>query len=460
MSGPQASASGRVADWTLPDRDVAIIDASSLAVSYARGLMNIVMAIGVRPGDGQVTVVGTDAVNEIRFEPNLKGRFVRVELARFAPELPAAAQIIDLNAGHLDYSDSQIAAQSDPATASQALRDRSIGDPRAIAWRGDGTRGYVAGMGSNNVVVIGPAGERLAPLDDSSSAAIGVGPGPTGLVLDSASARLYVLERFGAAVSWIDLATEQVVGRRYFHDATPEPVRAGRRFLYDTRSTSGLGHVSCASCHVDARMDRLAWDLGDPSGDVVALDPAVHNLAMGGFIIHPPLHFGPFHPMKGPMVSQTLVDIIGKEPLHWRGDRAGIEAFNGAFESLLGDDVMLSPTEMQQLKGFLATLTFPPSPASQPRQLAAYLVAAARPCGEREIRPGRGNAAPARQCDARARVLPAAAPDAVRVRLLDLPHVAHRNECAGDAVGQRVRALAGGPERRESVRSRLCRRSN
>ena len=46
----------------------------------------------------------------------------------------------------------------------------------------------------------------------------------------------------------------------------------------------------------------------------------------------------PFDPQKGPMTTQTLQDIIGKEPHHWRGDRDGIEAFNGAFESLLGDD--------------------------------------------------------------------------------------------------------------------------
>ena len=31
--------------------------------------------------------------------------------------------------------------------------------------------------------------------------------------------------------------------------------------------------------------------------------------------------FQDFHPMKGPMTTQTFQDIIGKEPLHWRGDR-------------------------------------------------------------------------------------------------------------------------------------------
>jgi hypothetical protein len=29
------------------------------------------------------------------------------------------------------------------------------------------------------------------------------------------------------------------------------------------------------------------------------------------------------------MVTQSLQDIIGREPVHWRGDRPGIESFNG-----------------------------------------------------------------------------------------------------------------------------------
>ena len=79
----------------------------------------------------------------------------------------------------------------------------------------------------------------------------------------------------------------------------------------------------------------------------------------------PGLNTGPFsqfHPMKGPMVTQTFMDIIGKEPLHWRGDRKGIENFNGAFVGLLGDDTQLTPAQMQEFENFLATLSFPPNP--------------------------------------------------------------------------------------------------
>ena len=59
----------------------------------------------------------------------------------------------------------------------------------------------------------------------------------------------------------------------------PEVIRQGRPHLYDTHETSGLGHLSCASCHVDARMDRLAWDLGAPDGAPDLLAEASRQLS-------------------------------------------------------------------------------------------------------------------------------------------------------------------------------------
>jgi hypothetical protein len=76
--------SGRVPGWDLYDHDLAFIDASTLEVYYATGLMNICMALGVNPATGQVTVVGTDGTNEKRFEPNVNGTFVRVRSAQGA----------------------------------------------------------------------------------------------------------------------------------------------------------------------------------------------------------------------------------------------------------------------------------------------------------------------------------------------------------------------------------------
>ncbi len=340
VSGTHAVFSGRPSGWDVPDRDLAIIDASTFQVRYARQLMNLCMALSVRP-DGRVTVIGTEAHNEVRFEPNVQGRFLEVRLAEVDPSAPGTSTITDLNP-HLDGS---------VPTLPQSERDKSLGDPRGIVWNASGSRGYVTGMGSNNVLVIDANGSRTSP-------PIEVGQGPTGLILDEARGQLYVLNKFDATLTVIDTNTEAPIAVIPFFDPTPLEIKAGRPHLYDTHETSGLGQIACASCHVDARLDRLAWDLGDPAGSKKSVDG--QNLGMG----FPELsdNFIDFHPMKGPMTTQTLQDIIGLEPLHWRGDRDGIEQFNGAFQSLQGDDEVLAAQEMADFKSFLASITYPPNP--------------------------------------------------------------------------------------------------
>ncbi len=336
VSGAKAERSGRITGWDMPDHDVAVIDSSSLAVSYVNGCMNMCMALAVQPTSGKVTVVGTDATNHIRFEPNLRGSFVRVNIAEIDDAKVRPLVIEDLNP-HLDYQSSNVP---------QVERDRSIGDPRAIAWHPDGTRAFVVGMGSDNVIVINDGLARLGQVE--------VGQGPTGIVLDSIGSLAFVLNRFAGSISTIDTASLQEVARTPFFDPTPAAIREGREYLYDTHFTSGLGQASCASCHVDARIDRLAWDLGDPSA---SMQNFIGNCDQKG---REPCES--YHPMKGPMLTQTMQDIIGKEPFHWRGDRLGIEAFSPAFEALLGDDEPLSSEDMALLKAFLATIRFPPNP--------------------------------------------------------------------------------------------------
>jgi len=62
------------------------------------------------------------------------------------------------------------------------------------------------------------------------------------------------------------------------------------------------------------------------------------------------------------MTTQTLQDIVGKEPHHWRGHRLGLEQFANAFHSLLGGDAPLPPVDLQEFEDFLATISFPPNP--------------------------------------------------------------------------------------------------
>jgi YVTN family beta-propeller protein len=335
VSGTNAALTRRVSGWDLPDRDLAVIDASNFSVRYATGLMNICMALSVNPASGRVAVVGTDAINETRFEPNLNGVFVRVKLALVDPAT-LAKTVGDLNA-HLDYMS---------PTVPPAERDKSIGDPRGIVWTSDGSRGYVAGMGSRNLIVIDAEGNRLRPLP------IELGEGPCGLALDEARQRLYVFNRFSSSLSVVDTATETVIGAVPLFDPTPLAVAAGRRHLYDTRRTSGLGQASCASCHVDARMDRLAWDLGNPAGELSSQ-----------WVNHQgTLVTNSYHPMKGVMLTQTLQDIIGHEPFHWRGDRPDIESFNTTFTNLQAAAGGLTASEMRELRDFLGSIRFPPNP--------------------------------------------------------------------------------------------------
>lgn len=318
--------------WGLHDQDVAIINASSLGVTYARGLMTTVMDVAVRP-DGTVTTVGTESTNQVRYEPVVNSIFVRVNMASFSPAAPTSVTTTDLNP-HLDYATRTLPAPQ---------REASIGDPRSLEWLPSGAKGYVAGMGSNNVAVIDAAGARLARVD--------VGQGPTGIALTSS--RAFVLNRFDGTVSTIDTTTDTELSRVSFFDPTPAAIKTGRPMLYDTHRTSGLGQASCGACHIDGRNDALAWDLGDPSGTVKT--------------VNQPCRQGPgncraWHPMKGPMITQTLIGTTSGVALHWRGDRENIAAFNVAYTGLQGLDALPTTTEMQDFTNFLATVRFPPNP--------------------------------------------------------------------------------------------------
>ncbi|HRK33667.1 MAG TPA: hypothetical protein PLJ47_03645 [Candidatus Hydrogenedentes bacterium] len=367
ITGNKANLSGRYLGWDLIDRDVAAItnlNAPVPTVTYANRLMNICMSLAVNPATGDITVVGTDGTNEVRFEPVIRGTFLRVNLGIVDSSNLANTNVIDLNAAHLAAAQPGGVDPYETSSVPQTERDKSIGDPRGIVWNSAGTRGYITGMGSNNLVVVDQNGDRLA-----LGATTELREGPTGVVLSADESILFVQNRFDGSISVVDTTTLVETANVPYFDPTPSDIKTGRKHLYDTHKNSGLGQIACASCHVDSRMDRLAWDLGDPSGSVKLLSgtgsPPQHNLGAGipGLLAGGTSPaFTNFHPMKGPMTTQTLQDIIGKEPFHWRGDRDGLEEFNDAFMFLQGDDTDLTPQEMQEFEDFLATIHFPPNP--------------------------------------------------------------------------------------------------
>jgi YVTN family beta-propeller protein len=341
IRGTNAAFTGRLPGWDMPDHDLAIINTPNFSITYATGLMNICMAVAVNPASGKVAVVGTEALNSIRFQPVLFGTFIRVHMAQVDPAALTNA-IVDLNS-HLTYQVPQV---------SDTDRDKSIGDPRGIIWSSDGSRGYVTGMGSDNLIIIDAQGNRAG-----INPAIHVGQGPTGMALDETHQRLYVYNRFDGSISTVDTAGQTVIATLQMFDPTPQQIKLGRPFLYNTHMFSGLGQLACGSCHVDSRFDRLAWDLGDPT-DVINTTP--RNTVDVSTLVSTS-----FHPMKGPMTTQTLQDIIGHEPFHWRGDRDGIEKFDVTFTNLQAGPVGITTNQMLEFKNFLATVRFAPNPFRQ-----------------------------------------------------------------------------------------------
>jgi hypothetical protein len=96
--------------------------------------------------------------------------------------------------------------------------------------------------------------------------------------------------------------------------------------------------------------DGLVWNLGNPLAAFVP--PPITN----------PLGLEGFDPQKGPMVTQSLRGMTSTEPLHWRGDRADITAFNGAFVSLMGHGAPLPDSLMTAFADFVMPLVYPPNP--------------------------------------------------------------------------------------------------
>lgn len=336
VSGEHAAHSGRVVGWTLLDHDVARLDLATGSIGYIQDLMNLNMTLAVRP-DGQLGVLGSVAHNRIRFEPRLRNRFVNFELAR----VDSAGQV------HRHNLNPQLPAAGQPVSA--RLRAQGFSDPRALVYVPDRKRAYAVGQGSSTLVELAYDGARNTPARQLRLPA-----GPAALVWSSAAGRLYAYSRFAPTLSVIEPAALKLSGSVALEDPLPPDLRQGQALLFDSHLTSATGHLACASCHVDARTDRLAWDLGDPSAAMLPFDQYCQTALAA------PCE--DWHPMKGPMLTQTLFDIVGKEPHHWRGDRSGLQGFAATFVALQGLEQAPAAERIDQLRRYLAALVLPPNP--------------------------------------------------------------------------------------------------
>ncbi len=361
--------------YTVRDHDVAEIEVYSLEVArYLEGAGTHLFDLLPDPAGDALWVANTEALNLVRFEPALRGHFVDNRVTRL-PLDGGAPSPVDLNPG-AEYG-------SLPDAVSQRS---SIAQPKALAFAPDGQL-WVAGFGSDIVAELDPAsgavarrvdvGPQLAPGETSRPREK---RGPRGLAIDAVGGRLFALNRLSNTLSVIDLATAEVshevaVGS---FDPTPAEVREGRGFLFDAR-LSGNGTNSCASCHLDADRDGLAWDLGDPGGAMVEVEGENRvNHDTAGNDQPPVVETRLLHPMKGPKVTQTLRGMITRphtfadtsapggvstrEPsFHWRGDRQTLEEFNATYDQLMGG-TELADGDFAALVDYLESLRLHPNP--------------------------------------------------------------------------------------------------
>ena len=371
--------------FSLPDKDVFVIDATAnppaqLAgpAGFYSGVGTILFNMAVNPVNGKVYVSNTEARNDLSFEGAglFAGNSLRGHIHESRITVLSSAGVAPRHLNkHIDYG-------TCCAPIPTPENEKSLAQPLGMAVSSNGSTLYVAAFGSSKIGVYSTAALEADTFVPSTANQILLsGGGPTGMVLDEARGRMYVLTRFDNAISIVNTATRQEVAHLPLYNPEPANVVAGRSFLYDARKSSSHGDSSCASCHIFGDFDSLVWNLGNPDGTVKTnLNP----------IVPVPPEFGSdptfgqdpnFHPVKGPLSTQSLRGMANHGPMHWRGDRTGGNAepsaqpdsgafdeatafkqFNPAFVDLLGRNAQLSPTEMQQFTDFVLQIVYPPNP--------------------------------------------------------------------------------------------------
>ena len=330
--------------FSMPDNGVVAINAgpSPSVAGYYSNVGTINLGLAVHPKTGDLFVANTAARNLTFFEPNLDGHWVDNQITK----IQATGTVTPFNLNpNINYS-----ILPNPAALSTALAQ-----PAGIVFDSSGNFMYVASFGTDRVAQVSTSGTvnwfvELNPQAIGSNVSPTTKRGPRGLALNSAANTLYALNRITNSISVINTSTQAVTKEiPVGNDPTPTVIKQGRGFLYDAK-LSGNGTGACASCHVDGDMDHLAWNLGNPAGSMTS---TVQN----GVTIQ-------FHPMKGPMTTQTLRGLLNLSPYHWRGDQLNFAAFNPAFNELMGGSE-LSTDNMTLYTNFVNTILFLPNPFEQ-----------------------------------------------------------------------------------------------
>lgn len=353
--------------FNLPDKDVFAIDANAATPVVKGDFAHVgtsLFNIAVNPKSGALYVSNLEARNLNRFEGNgeradqmtVNGRFIynRITVIKNGQVLPR----------NLDKHLSDASPVGSPADAAA-----SLAMPLQMQIDSTGQTLYVAAFGSSEIGVFNVGQLETDTFTPSASSHIRLtGGGPSGLVLDEKRGRLYAMTRFDNGISVVNLGSRSEVAHLTMYNPEPDVITKGRPFLYDARFASSKGDSACGSCHLFGDNDGLAWDLGNPDAT---------------WAPNPRTYSDPFtrifatranHPMKGPMVTQTLHGLEFQGPQHWRGDRTGSPRYNGeslekaafkefnvAFTGLLGQTQQPTTEQLDAFANFALQMRFAPN---------------------------------------------------------------------------------------------------
>ena len=397
-------------DWNngvrlrLPDKDVFAIDALTLEEvashsSVGTTLFNMV----TNPVTGTLYVSNTDSKNEHRFEGpgELAGTTVQGHIAESRITVINNPNEHDSNGGNIHSIHLNQHIDYDVLKAPPSVKKRSLATPLEMVVTKNGKTLYVAAFGSQAIGHYDTASLENNNLSSGKSHLIELsGGGPAGLALNPEQSLLYVYTRFDNGISVINTQTKKEIFHTLLYNPEPEHITAGRPFLYDARLSSSNGEVSCSSCHIFGDHDGLAWDLGNPDASISESPLPVKfqklleleirgDLGIDGIgvtdveAINGGASLNQFHPMKGPMTTQTLRGMSTHGAMHWRGDRStgffsddpenpteqdaydeelSFKNFIVAFDGLNGRDGVISDDDMQKFSDFMLSVTLPPNP--------------------------------------------------------------------------------------------------
>ncbi|MBA63207.1 MAG: hypothetical protein CMJ76_12690 [Planctomycetaceae bacterium] len=321
----------------LADYDVMEIDTERLNVTRSFTTVGtILFNLAQHPQSGDLWVANTEARNLVRFEPVLRGHVVDNRITIVNTQEDGDSLVLDLNEG-LNYS----------LLPNKAALETSLAQPTDVIFNQTGSRAFVTSYGTDRIGILDQAGKVVGRIEIGDSPGVNLNTrskrGPRAMALHPLENNLYVLNRLSNSLSIVDLGQARQIEEIVMQDPTPEQIREGRGYLFDAK-LSGNGTVSCASCHIDGDRDGLAWDLGDPGGELFKNGSS-----------------NPLHPMKGPLMTQTLRGLAGDRIFHWRADRPGLTSFNGTFPNLMGG-IEISDEDMQLFADYMKSIRFGSNP--------------------------------------------------------------------------------------------------